>query len=97
MVLVFRFWGFSPLYINLQWVSLLWEGTEALQSLSGLAAIHPETLSTSQARAGISCKSNTSGKGQAGRSHFIPWNVEMLLQALSAGYFNHQKVQGDAN
>lgn len=39
----FSFLGFFfPLHINLQWVSLLWEGTEALQSLSGLAAIHPK-------------------------------------------------------
>lgn len=57
------FFGFFPLRINLQWVSLLWEGAEPLQSLSGLAAIHPETLGSSQARVGISCKSNTSGKG----------------------------------
>lgn len=57
--------GFFFLHINLQRVSLLWEGAEPLQSLSGLAAIHPETLGTSQARVGISCKSNTSGKGCA--------------------------------
>lgn len=70
----FSFLGFFfPLHINLQWVSLLWEGTEALQSLSGLAAIHPKPWAPPRHVQGSAVNPTRPGKGQAGRSHFIPW------------------------